>query len=471
MVQVFNPSPVQSNASLIGNALGTGVAKNFADPQQLVQRGMLEQALNKIPQNANYLDVLKTIGPQLLTTPGGAQLLAEMGPVLQKTSQNNAYLEYLKQNPIGANNANLKPGMGQPDVNGMPQQPQGEVKPEGEAYFNNPTPPKGKEGTYPKMSAIPEPVPMMSPDEKQQRIRQLTSLSLAAGNAPDPVAIQNTVQNEENSRIAYNQKIEEERQTREVKQQNQSARMIERFDEAYPKSSPEDKVVFEKFANQAKDAANENDAYTYARAKYRQYENAKNAIKTEANVPGFATKLFRQAMGTYKNKEKLLVDLQPHIQKFKDLGLENEARALLTDDVGLGPEDTELTMYPPSKQELSTFNKISPNPNYKQATLFGGGEKFPGVESELNPKSYIKFKDDLLSMLNENPETNLIALRGLLNFDKKYAWTDISSAVSELINEGQFKPNPIQEQQLTVIKNPPLPGFNEMFKEFWEDTR
>lgn len=471
MVQVFDMTPTPSSASMIGSALAQGMSKNFQDPQQRVQQGILSQAMQNLPENASYMDVLKTIGPQLLTTPGGSQLLAEMGPILQKQSQSAAYLEYLKQNPqnvIGAGGAGTSSqggGMGSPS--------QAEVSPSGEAYFKNPKPPVGKEGTYPKMSALPEPVPIMTPQEMQHRAQHLIASSVAQGQPADPIAVQNIIQAEQNQRMMYNQNIEKERGIREGKQQEQSKRMLQRFDNSHPNSTPEDQVVFEKFANEAKDAANENDTYTYARTKYNEYENAKNGLIREADIPGFAEKMWSQAMGTYKSKERVIKDLQPHLKKLKDLGLENEARAILSNDVGLGMEDTELALFPPSKKENAMFNKLPQNPQQKKVqNLFTDDYlRFPGEESALDNNGFMKFKEEIAGILEKNPETNLVAMRGVLNSDKKYAWTDISKAVAELIDEGRFKPNNIQEQQWNVVKSPPIPGMGAMFRDFWKGTR
>lgn len=473
-IQVFNPTPVPSTASMIGSALGQGIAKNFPDPQQMVQRGLLQEAMAKLPKNASHIDMLKIIGPQLLTTPGGAQLLAEMGPLLQKSSQANAYLEYLKQNQSNQASQPGQPGtipqtQGQVTPVGQPT----EIKPGGEEYFRKPKPPVGAEGTYPKMSALPEPIPLMTPQERDNELKKIITNMAAQGGPVDVPAAENIVDNKQTQRMAYNQKIEEERGIREEKQQKQTARMLTRFENSdlQPKSS-EDKVVFEKFSNEAKDAANENDAYQYARAKYKQFDNARNGLIREADLPGFAEKLWRKSTGTFKNKEAVFKDLQPHIKQMKDLGLENEAREILSTQLGMGMEDTERAMYPPTKQETSDYLKFSNNPNYKEGNFFEGeGLLYPGEESALPREKFMKLKDDISSFLEKNPGANLVVLRGVLNHDKKYSWVDIGTSIAELIDEGRFVPDNIQEQQFNVVKSPPRPGMGEVFKDVWRDTR
>ena len=100
MVQIISPSPRAMQAGQIGEALGIGVGKHFPDPQQQVQKRLLQESLSKLPENASPRDLLTTIGPQLLTTPGGAQLLSELAPLFKKSAQSNAYLDYLNQNLI-----------------------------------------------------------------------------------------------------------------------------------------------------------------------------------------------------------------------------------------------------------------------------------------------------------------------------------------------------------------------------------
>lgn len=469
MVQIISPSPAAMQRGQIGQALGMGINKNFVDPQQLVQRNMLREAMSNLPENASYLDILKNVGPEFMTTPGGSQLLSEMAPLLQKEAQAKSYLNYLKSQGQGGTTTSGQPTVpgGQPNVAGAGQPPT-EVKPFGEEYFKNPQPPVGKEGTYPKMSALPEPIPVMTPEVMRQREEQLIAQSLAQGHQPDPVAIKNVILSEQNRIDKYNENIEKERGTRESKQQEQSKRMLTRFNNSHPNSSSEDQVVFEKFANEARDAANENDAYTYARAKYENYENAKNGLIREADIPDFVTKMYRQAVGTYKSKENVLKDLQPNIKKLKDLGLEDQARSILSNDVGLGMEDTELAMYPPSKEENLMYNKFKPNPQFDKINVHA---RYPGEEAALPQEEFMKFKDEIANILEKNPDSNIAAMRGILNTGKKYAWTDISRAYAELIDEGRFKPNSMQEKQLTVIKSPPIPGMGEMFKDFFKGTR
>lgn len=484
MVQIFDLTPTESSRSLAGKSMAMGIAKNFPDPQQLVQRGMLQEAMNRLPQNASPLDMLKTIGPQLMTTPGGAQLLGELAPLLQRTGGNKALSSYYEDKM-----AELQKQIGQQQQIGAPQQPGAPTsqqttpyispnigtKVQGQQYFSKPTAPVSPESTFPKISALPEKKPMMSPEQKDFRRLQLMK-AYADQNIPyDPAAIDNVIQNEENSIMNYNAQIDKENEARAIKQQKQTADIMKRFEQSsqVPKSN-EDKFIFEKFANEAKDAANPNDQYTYAKKKYEQYDNARNGLLREADLPGIGEKLFRKAIGTYKSKEDVLKQLRPNIQKLLDLGLENEARSILSNEIGLGMEDTELALFPPSAEESKLYSTFKPNPQIVSYQKQGKGKdipRFPGEELSLNEDQFQSFKQDILGILEKYPNTNLVALRGVVNQDKKYSWTDYGKALAELIDEGLIDPNNYQEQQWNVVKSPPIPGLGAMFKEFWMGTK
>lgn len=474
MVQVFDLSPTDSSGSLLGRAAAMGIARNYPQPEQVVQRNQLSEALQKIPQNAGLLDVLKTAGPQLMTTPGGAQLLGELAPLLQKTQGNEALRQYLQneQNKLSVN----QPQNMQPQAGVAPSTSQTTTgKPFGQDYFRNPQVPVSPESTYPKMSALPQKRAYPSPEQLQAKRLNLMENYVAQNIPPDPVAIENAIQNEIAAVDRYNANIDREMLQREEKQSKQTADIMNRFEKSSAKpKSDEDKFIFEKFANEAKDAANPNDQYTYAKKKYDQYENARNGIIREADLPGRAEKLWRQAIGNYKSKEAVMKELYPHVKKLIDLGLENEARMLLSENVGLGKEDVELTMFPPSEEDKKMFNSLPVNPRVEEYQKIGKGKDIPAFPSEelaLTESEFPQFKQSILDILQKNPETNLVALRGIINQDKKYSWTDYSKALAELIDEGLINPDNYQEQQWNVIKSPPVEGLGGMFKNFWKGTR
>jgi hypothetical protein len=468
---------------------------------------MLQSAMDKLPKNANYSDFLKTVGPQLLTTPGGAQLLGELAPIIQNQSraaalqadrENRKSLQTDKQpNAQGqdAQNPQGRPSQQQPDVNiniaGLGQGG-------GENYIRNPIAPNSPESTYPIRSLPRKPEPLRNSDQLNQRRMEVHDAIVENGGIPDQALIESTVQNEEDNKIRNNDIIAKENETLRLSQENRQNRLLDRFNSAFPNASPEERNVFERFANEANNAQFENDQYEHGRRKYIEYETAKNAITRGQDIAGPLTNLYRKHMNTYKSKEDLLKGLMEPTKKLIGLGLENEARDLLSNSVGLGAEDTEFTMFPPTKEQSKQFNDFPINKEFKNqpskilrnakiGTTIGGPlgmiagavtggfqdlmSQFPGKESELGPKEFINFKDNIKNVIQKNPGLNLISFRGIVNHDKHYAWTDYDKALNELISEGIFKPDAIQLQQMNVVRNPPLPGLEQQFNEVWKGTR
>ena len=56
-VQYFDLSPTQSSASMIGHALGNGLAKNFIPPEQLVQRNQLQQGFFLVELEEKFIEL------------------------------------------------------------------------------------------------------------------------------------------------------------------------------------------------------------------------------------------------------------------------------------------------------------------------------------------------------------------------------------------------------------------------------
>lgn len=455
MVQIIGPidrTPTESSASMIGKALGTGVSKNFEKPEQRVQRDLLADAMKAMEGETTYEGKLRSILPTLSTTPGGSEILSALMPLMQRQSAAEAYDKYYQDTQQGEAPIAESPRLGQ----------EGAGQPVDEGL-------KGKESKYPSRTTGSEPVPLMTPQEKNQKRRELNRQYNSAGVPIDPAKIEQIIQQEDQNRIQYNEQQQKEKGVQAQAWDKMAEQSMTRFNNANLGKSPEDETVFKKFVNEARNKDNPNEIYEYARDKYRQFENARNAITNEMNLPGPITKAIRQYTGTYKSKEDLISSLQPHIKKLIDMNLIPEARNLLSNSLGFGTDDVERTLFPPSKEVTKQLNMFSPNPDRGKVTgLFTDDEaRFPGEESALKDKNYDSFKGKVENLISKNPEINLINLRSQLNQQKGYGWQDINRVVVELIDEGRFKPNDIQEQQLNVIKQAPLPGLLEMFKNVW----
>lgn len=478
MVQIFSPgqSPQQLLSEQLGQALGQGITKRFPPQEQLVQQRLLQDAMNKMQGSGSFEQKLTAIMPTLATTPGGSEILSTMMPLLQRQQAAEAYQKYMAANyPQGEQSAQPSPT---PSVAGQPTlETQTGLQPPQKPSARYPGSTVSPESTYPERTTEPQPVPLMTPQEKQRRRQELNLQAQAQGTPLNPAEIENTINIEDQSRIKYNEQIQAEKEIRENAWDVMQAKAVKRAENSDLFKDPEDQTVFQKFVNESRRAENPNKIYEEARDKFREFENARTAITNEYDVPGKIGKFWRQSSGTYKDTEDLIKSVRPHVKKIMDMGLIPEARNLLANSLGLGPEDIERTMYPPTPKEKNAYNSFRPNPN--QGKVFGfskgyaGKEDaiFPGEESALSPDNYVKFKDNIEKMLDSNPEANLITLRGNLNSDKRYGWQDINRAIVELIEEGRFSPDGVQKQQLNVIKQAPMPGMGQMFKHVWTGTK
>lgn len=116
MVQVFDLSPTPSSASMIGNALGKGMAKNFVPPQQMVQRKMLQEGLDKVGNlakdpNAKPIDLMTQYLHTFAGIPGAEKFAA---PMLDKLMSMAAYNQDLTAQGEQSNNVPGAPPLGNP---------------------------------------------------------------------------------------------------------------------------------------------------------------------------------------------------------------------------------------------------------------------------------------------------------------------------------------------------------------------
>ena len=93
MVQFFDlaPSPRAMQQGEIGKALGMGLAKNFPDPQQMVQRQMLQKALSEAgtiakDKNANPIDIITSFMQAGAGIPGFEKYASALLPKILEMS-------------------------------------------------------------------------------------------------------------------------------------------------------------------------------------------------------------------------------------------------------------------------------------------------------------------------------------------------------------------------------------------------
>lgn len=480
MVQSFNPTPVQSQASMLGNALGMGISKNFEPPEQRVQRGVLSKAFEDLQgaEKGDYLGQLKAIAPTLMTAPGGAELLNTLAPMLRQQAQNDATIKAIENN-FGAfanteagNKAGIK---GLPNEEEIQKTTEQKINPESpkNRFRQKPEAALPEEGNYPQTTAGPKVQPLLSPQQQRAMVQEIIKNSggtKGLTEASAEVAMMN------NQIQLNNDQILKEQQMKDITNKEMSQGVVEwaKNSRLIPTDAngnalnPTDEDVIQKLALEYKNEPTPAAQKEKVRTAFRSFRNAQESVKRESELPGQFEKMQRKLLGNYKDKETVIRNLQPHIKKYVDLGLFDEARRDLK-DLGLGQADVEATIFPLSKQETKDI-KIFPENKFKEKYP-GGLKPFPGTETNLKPEQFDSFKKDLDTYLKSNPDANLVTLRGRLVDEKGYSWPDVSKAIDQLIAEEEFVPDYVQDSQLLQIGKAPLPGLAEIFKFVTKETK
>lgn len=480
-VQVFGVTPKASQAGALGQALSQGLSKNLPAPELMVQRGMLEQAFKNLDPNSSYEEQLQSIVPTLMTTQGGAEALQTLAPILQQRARNRAVSQAVKSK-LGQNEQQDQRA---PGVNvGVPTQGEGgqpigvapgQVAPgEDQDKFRDPSVPGSEEPIYPQMTAGPEAMDLMSPPEMEQYALKLMDTS---GQTGSPMSFQEAMQlaqTDQNNRENYNQRISKETEDRLQNIKDLNADVVERAINSGLIQSDDDesRTIAEKLGFQARDAKNPAERWEYVRTGLRAFNNAREGIRREGRIPGRFGIIGRKLLGTYKDKQTVQKDLQDFVTPYLKYGMYDELRTELTTQLGMGPEDAEMTIFPFSKEESASLNKFDKNSKVPGITQFGSKSPYPGEAFNIQDENkFDKLKNDVEGYLKKFPKANLVTLRGRLNQDKKYSWQDISRSIGELVEEKRFTPDNYQYSQLPIIKQAPLPGMTEQFKDWWQLTR
>lgn len=495
MVQYFTGAPVQNQAGLLGSAIGQGIARNFEPPEQRVQRGVLSKAFEKLKTNKgkSLIDTLSAIGPEFMTAVGGPEALSSILPLLQNGINNQGYLEAgdkgVTPTPFQeANNAisENKLSKNTPVVNVNPEKKKTPLETHKEEadllgnQYRKPQPPSQtpETGNFPSRT-VEQPQPLMNSDQIDAYARRYVQANPTANRYFDGVA---AAERTNNQRLANNQQLQKEKEYRDesTKAANKGLKARAKSEKLINDQEPEGELILDELIFKYKDTEDLGKQWKEIKTGLEEYNVAKAGLDRQATMPGPFEKLWRQSLGTYKDFEKVAKDVQPYLDYYRKNGLWNPARKKLMGEFGMGPEQAETTLFPFTpevKKELNTFphNKNAPKILTPLAGKMEKTDYFPGTTYQMKPDEYLKFKDELGDFINKHnidadPENNiqgkpinLIALRGFLNQEKRYAWQDISNAVNELIAEKRFVPDNPQLYQKAVIDESPMPGLNQLF--------
>ncbi len=471
----------RNSGDVIGNMIGDIMSQHLPNQmQQGFNRGQLQNAFNNLDPKQNYMDQLKAIAPIMLSTPGGAQALESIAPLLAKRAENEAFKKFYDDQKAKRNQQSTGQGApsslggSQGDAQGQPPQPQ-QVKPlapNDEAAYRNPEAYRSPESLFPEQAAGPQEQKEMSQPEIQDAALDLMAATMDQGKPISYQDAQSTVVQQNEIIKAQNDRIRQEKQAANKANKALTAGMVKRAENSGLLKDPEDSTVVEKLALEAKRLPNENDQWKYVRNGMRQFDSHKSNLQRSASIPGPLERIWRKATGTHQDTQEIIKSIQPDIDAYKKYGLYDELRRDLAEYIGLGPEQVESAIFPLNKEAKSQIASIPRNP--KKLKSIEGDERFgvneivfPGEEFSVKGSEFDSLKDGIEKVLKNNPDINLVSLRGDLNQGKRYAWQDITRAVEELTEEGRFSPDVIQEKQLGIIAKPPAPGLWQLFMNTW----
>lgn len=465
--QKYNPG------ARIGQALGMGLVQGTERAAQAdFTKGRLQEAFGKLDPNGNFIEQLKTIAPDLLSTPGGAQALSELAPLLGKFANQQAYTSFI--NSRKGESGTIPGQSNEQQRNPYTQQMQPEMKqglPSSEEdRFRNPQAYANSESLYPEQTAGPQEQSERSPQQRQQRILELMEASQSTGN---PISYQDAAKAEDletNQIRQSNQTIRANKQAQQVANEALTEGMVNRAENGNLLKYPESRTVAERLALEAKRQGDPNQQWEYVRTGLRKFDQAKANIERQPDLSGPVVNYFRKMNGTYKDKDTIIRNIQPSVEQYKKYGLFNELRSELASSLGFGSDDIERTIFPLDKKQSTDLQSFESNPNQAEKFLRGPAY-YAGNEATFKDKQFNSFKDKLSTYLKDHPGVNLVSMRSFLNQEKGIAWNDISKGIDELIEEKRFIPDVVQDQEKTIIDSAPLPGMAQIFNKLWTGAK
>ncbi len=196
-----------------------------------------------------------------------------------------------------------------------------------------------------------------------------------------------------------------------------------------------------------------------------QLKNTVNNLKKAKKPARIFQKGYRKLLGTDRENDAIIKDIQIKVQPLLDLGFNDTARKILKDDLEMYPEEIEATITSLSEKarknlsnlpmvgrtqperQSSGKNKsdiLSDLPRMKSAKEIKGEKPFylqqsEVFEPELNytPEQKEVFKNNIIDTLKANPSENLILLRKEVE-DKNYDWKLFKDTLDDAIFNGEI---------------------------------
>jgi len=213
---------------------------------------------------------------------------------------------------------------------------------------------------------------------------------------------------------------------------------------------------------------------TYATSADRDREatkiasDLKNLVSTaEKNIKPntLPNKIKESFKGTDRSQEEKDKSIKNQIDPLLKKGLYDEARRILKVK-GYHPEKVESLISNLSEPANRELNKLPPLRIEKPKTFTEELEGRFGVQLENHPEYREEFKNNIESILKQDPATNLILLRKAYA-DKNIGWRDFKSVLDDLISEGKFTPERDQKNAVNdTLNEPPLDKLDKILNKF-----
>lgn len=479
MVQVFDFSPVESNASLIGKALGQGFARNFVPPEQRVAQQQLSKAFDNFRANtkpdSSPLDLTMNFLQSIAGIPGSERYAAQVLPLIltQSKGQRGATLENVNgQNPLGNVPSNQPVESNTPqssaprrEVTGTPTQ-QFYQKLQSEAP--NFPPPQEEQpnlfaGTLEPAQLGMGPIPKLySP----QQIQQFETEDMLAG-FPESIRAQRAQQYNELARKEMQDYVQAAQTQSAISEQRRVSQ--EAFRNILKTYTGKDNLTLSLAENIANKPEYQNIANDNIRAEKvmrevqlldKNLNNFKNSSARPNPYLPWTRSQYLNNFDVLRDNAKPLIDngLRPQIQKaLTDSGWTTTETEQILNPLGK-KIISETTSLPRLQTTYATFDEreknIRDNQNKKWESFFEKTIK-PG---EINPKTRDTIK----------PGTSLFLLRN--EYMKKGGnWEEFRDIIQNLRSSGKINLDRFQEDEMNKIIERPFS--NLTIEEFFNGTK
>ncbi len=458
MVQIINPSPYAMQQGQIGQALGMGVAKNFQDPQQMVQRNLLKNALQEAKAsmndpNATPIDTLFSLIQAGAGIPGSERYMGALIPEVLKISQANASqkvpLGLQDQQGVQQGNAGISDisatGEGRAPTSTQQSLQNFLQDPNQNAFYPSNVGEQQAPGNLPEAATVGRKLPVASTQQLLEWSKEYAAKKTQAGIPTTPIQAYEELKAMNADNKESNMLVEQERKERVASQREYGDIGTKAFLKVNPNASDEEIAYIKRQVEQlAGENKSEADIERLAAGEARKYKNMISKVESGLSPQRSYNRPYRTLMGTSKSAEKERNDVRVKIQPLLDAGLYDKARSLLSEN-GYYPEEREMIVSNLGENSVKTINRMPKIKTNIDRSLEDG---YTQGETSI-------IKQNIKEVLKSDPSANLILLRPKYE-DSNVNWRIYKDTINESIDDGTFQPTEDQFNQLKTLEEPPL---------------